>query len=116
MSTSHQPKQPQQQPLRPSKLFFRIGEVSRITGLEPYVLRYWETEFPHLRPESSKSGHRLYSQKDLDNILQVKQLLYKDGFTISGAKKKLRKRPRQDASAVIEQTKKEIRQLLAMLG
>ena len=103
-------------PSLPSKLFFRIGEVSRITGLEPYVLRYWETEFPHLRPESSKSGHRLYTQKDLDNILHVKQLLYKDGFTISGAKKKLRGRSRQDASAVIEQAKREIRQLLAILG
>ena len=90
--------------------------MSRITGLEPYVLRYWETEFPHLRPESSKSGHRLYSQKDLDNILQVKQLLYKDGFTISGAKKKLRGRSRHDAGAAIEQAKKEIRQLLAILG
>ena len=115
MSSNPQPSR-RQQHLRPSKLFFRIGEVSRITGLEPYVLRYWETEFPHLRPDTSKSGHRLYTQKDLDNILQVKQLLYKDGFTITGARKKLRGRPVQDAGAVIEQTKREIRQLLDLLA
>jgi DNA-binding transcriptional MerR regulator len=114
-SSSQQSKSPQQL-LRPNKLFFRIGEVSRITGLEPYVLRYWETEFPHLRPDASKSGHRLYTQKDLDNILQVKQLLYKEGFTISGARKRLRGRPRQDVTAVIEQTKQDIRQVLAILG
>jgi DNA-binding transcriptional MerR regulator len=96
-------------------LFYRIGEVSRVTGLEPYVLRYWETEFPHLRPETRKSGHRLYTKKDLDNILQVKQLLYKDGFTISGAKRKLRGRPGQDVEATIESAKRELRELIEVL-
>lgn len=89
--------------------------MSRITGLEPYVLRYWETEFPHLKPEKRKSGQRLYTRKDLDNILHVKQLLHKDGFTISGAKKKLRRRTGQDTDAIIETVKREIRDILEML-
>jgi DNA-binding transcriptional MerR regulator len=99
----------------PSKLFYRIGEVSRITGLEPYVLRYWETEFPHLRPEKRKSGQRLYTRKDLENILQVKQLLYRDGFTISGARKKIRGRSGRDIGDVLEKAKREIRELLELL-
>lgn len=107
--------QQKQQPLQPSKLFYRIGEVSRISGLEPYVLRYWETEFPHLRPEKRKSGQRLYTKKDLDNILQVKQLLYQSGYTISGAKKKLRGRSRQDKDDLLETTKKELREILEIL-
>jgi len=107
-----------QQPLpprQPSKLFYRIGEISRISGLAPYVLRYWETEFPHLRPEKRKSGQRLYTKKDLDNILQVKQLLYQNGYTISGAKKKLRGRSGQDKDDLLESTKKEIREILEIL-
>ena len=79
---------PQQQQ-QPSKLFYRIGEMSRLTGLEPYVLRYWETEFPQIKPDKGRSGQRLYKKKDLDTILQIKQLLYKEGFTIAGARKKL---------------------------
>ena len=111
MSLNQQPPQPRQ----PSKLFYRIGEVSRISGLEPYVLRYWETEFPHLRPEKRKSGQRLYTKKDLDNILQVKQLLYQNGYTISGAKKKLRGRSGQDTDDILESTRKEIREILELL-
>jgi DNA-binding transcriptional MerR regulator len=89
--------------------------VSRISGLEPYVIRYWETEFPHLRPEKRKSGQRLYTKKDLDNILQVKQLLYQSGYTISGAKKKLRGRSGRDTDDLLESTKKEIREILELL-
>lgn len=111
---SQQNQQPPQ-PRQPSKLFYRIGEVSRISGLEPYVIRYWETEFPHLRPEKRKSGQRLYTKKDLDNILQVKQLLYQSGYTISGAKKKLRGRSGRDTDDLLESTKKEIREILELL-
>ena len=89
--------------------------MSSITGLEPYVLRYWETEFPHLRPEKRKSGQRLYTRKDLDNILQVKQLLYQSGYTISGARKKLKGRGRHDTDAVLDAAKKEIREILELL-
>ncbi len=112
---TQQPPHQQTPQRQPSKLFFRIGEVSRLTGLEPYVLRYWETEFPHLRPEKRKSGQRLYTKKDLDNILQVRQLLYRNGYTISGAKKKLRGRAGHDLDAVLETAKKEIRELLEIL-
>lgn len=101
---------------QPSKLFYRIGEISRITGLEPHVLRYWETEFPHLRPEKRKSGQRLYTRTDLDNILHVKQLLYRDGFTITGAKRKIRGRSGRDVDEVIESAKREIRELLDLLN
>ena len=115
MSLSLQPPHQQLPQQQPSKLFYRIGEVSRITGLEPYVLRYWETEFPHLRPEKRKSGQRLYTKKDLDNILQVKKLLYQSGYTISGARKKLKGRGRQDTDSVLETAKKEIREILELL-
>ncbi|OGW53221.1 MAG: hypothetical protein A2Z46_02190 [Nitrospirae bacterium RBG_19FT_COMBO_55_12] len=103
---------PQQQP---SKLFYRIGEVSRLTGLEPYVLRYWETEFPQLRPEKGKSGQRIYKKKDLENILRVKQLLYDDGYTISGAKKKLNGGRGRDLQDVLDTAKNELREILEIL-
>lgn len=72
----------------PDKLFYKIGEVSKIAGVEPYVLRYWETEFPFLKPRKSKSGQRIYVKKDLDLIFQIKDLLYKERFTIEGVRKK----------------------------
>lgn len=102
-------------PPKPSKLFYRIGEVSRITGLEPYVLRYWETEFPHIKPEKGNSRQRLYKQKDLDTILQVKELLYKQGFTIAGARKKLNGRSEKDSGAAIATAIKELREILDIL-
>jgi DNA-binding transcriptional MerR regulator len=68
---------------------FKIGEVCKIADVQPYVLRYWETEFPALAPNKSGGGQRLYSQREIDTILRIKQLLYSEGFTIAGAKKKL---------------------------
>jgi DNA-binding transcriptional MerR regulator len=73
----------------PDKLFYKIGEVSKITGVESYVLRYWETEFPFLKPRKNKSGQRVYTKKDLDLILHLKKMLYQDRYTIEGARKKL---------------------------
>lgn len=102
-------------PQKPSKLFYRIGEVSRLTDLEPYVLRYWETEFPQIKPDKGKSGQRLYKKKDLDAILRIKNLLYKEGFTISGARKKLNGRGEQDLNAVVESVKSELREILEIL-
>ncbi len=102
-------------PQKPSKLFYRIGEVSRLTGLEPYVLRYWESEFPQLKPDKGRSGQRLYKKRDVDNILHIKQLLYKDGYTIAGAKKKLNGKADKDVEAVIESAKKELREILEIL-
>src|SRR5580692_8590608 len=72
------------------KDFYRIGEVSRLTALKPFVLRYWETEFPMLEPVKSSSGHRLYRQEDVDLVLKIKRLLYDEGFTIAGARRHLR--------------------------
>jgi DNA-binding transcriptional MerR regulator len=72
------------------KEFYRIGEVSRLTALKPFVLRYWETEFPMLEPVKSPSGHRLYRQEDVEMVLRIKRLLYDEGFTIAGARRHLR--------------------------
>ena len=69
---------------------YRIGEVSRIADLKPFVLRYWETEFPMLQPVKSPRGHRLYRQEDVDLVLKIKRLLYDEGFTIAGARRHLR--------------------------
>jgi DNA-binding transcriptional MerR regulator len=68
---------------------YKIGEVCKLADVQPYVLRYWETEFPPLAPNKSGGGQRLYTQRDLDIIMRIKQLLYSEGFTIAGAKKKL---------------------------
>ena len=72
----------------PDKLFYKIGEVSKITGVEPYVLRYWETEFHFLRPRKNKSGQRVYVKKDLELILQIKRMLYQERYTIEGVRKR----------------------------
>src|SRR5262245_48716421 len=74
----------------PVKLFYRIGEVSQIVGVEPHVLRYWETEFRSIRPEKSRKGQRIYSRRDVETLLKVKELLYGHRYTIAGAKRKLR--------------------------
>ncbi|MES0363320.1 MAG: MerR family transcriptional regulator [Desulfobacteria bacterium] len=73
----------------PEKRYFRIGEVSALTSIESYVLRYWETEFPKIKPARSRSGQRLYKRRDIEIILQIKDLLYQKKFTIAGAKKHL---------------------------
>jgi DNA-binding transcriptional MerR regulator len=74
----------------PPKLYFRIGEVASLVGVEPHVLRYWEREFRAVRPTKSAKGQRVYSRRDVENLMRVRELLYKEGFTIAGAKKKLR--------------------------
>ena len=73
----------------PNKLFFKIGEVCELTDIQPYVLRYWETEFAILQPTKSRSGQRVYSERELSVIRRIKELLYDEGYTIAGAKKKL---------------------------
>lgn len=76
----------------PDKLYFRIGDVSRLAGVKPYVLRYWETEFPSIAPKKSGTGHRLYRRKDVETVLEIKRLLYEKRFTIEGARKALEPR------------------------
>jgi len=74
----------------PDKLYFRIGEVSRLCSLPSYVLRFWETEFPQLKPSKSSSGQRMYRKADVENVVHIKKLLYEQGFTIAGARQQLR--------------------------
>ena len=71
----------------PDKLYFRIGEVAKLAGIKPYVLRFWESEFPSLGPKKSGTGHRLYRRKDVEQVLEIKQLLYERRYTIEGARK-----------------------------
>src|SRR6185436_20864069 len=76
--------------LIPEKLYFRIGEVSRLCDLPAYVLRFWETEFPQLKPVKSSTGQRMYRRRDVSDVLKIRQLLYEEGFTIAGARHQLR--------------------------
>ncbi|MBI3580685.1 MAG: MerR family transcriptional regulator [Nitrospinae bacterium] len=101
-------------------MFYRIGDVVSITGLEAHVLRYWETEFDELKPRKSQSGRRQYTRQDIENVMEIKSLLYDEGFSISGAKRRLRKR-REAAygkDAILEamrQTRKGLKEILSML-
>lgn len=80
----------------PDKIYFKIGEVSEIVGVEPYVLRYWETEFELLKPSKAPSRHRLYKKKDVELLLEIKRLLYAEGFTIEGARKRLKENKKEE--------------------
>ncbi|HEX9163400.1 MAG TPA: MerR family transcriptional regulator [Thermoanaerobaculia bacterium] len=118
------------------KKLYKIGEVCKVADVQPYVLRYWETEFPSLAPNKSGGGQRLYTRREIDIILRIKQLLYSEGFTIAGAKKKLETEPQAGAPApqpeqpkkasaakpaanaadkALASVKKELRSLLKML-
>jgi len=81
----------------PDKLYFRIGEVARLAGIKPYVLRFWETEFPALDPKKSGTGHRLYRRKNVQMVLEIKRLLYEKRYTIEGARKFLETRSKDAA-------------------
>jgi DNA-binding transcriptional MerR regulator len=83
------PAPPSESPQIPDKLYFRIGEVAGLLAVEPYVLRYWETEFPSLTPKKSVTGHRLYRRKDVELLLKIKHLLYEKRYTIEGARQSL---------------------------
>ena len=101
------------------KRYFRIGEVSRIMGVEPYVLRYWESEFPQIRPGRADSKQRTYQKKDLEIISEIKRLLYEEKLTIEGAKKRLKEKMSlyelTDPGRVVSEIKKELRGILSRL-
>ncbi len=100
------------------KRYFRIGEASRIIGVEPYVLRYWESEFPQVRPERADSNQRTYKREDLENLLTVKKLLYEEKMTIEGAKRRLRQEKGDKISvdsAFLDDIKTELSKILKML-
>jgi DNA-binding transcriptional MerR regulator len=82
--------------LIPDKLYFRIGEVATLCRLPAYVLRFWESEFPQLKPVKSSTGQRMYRKRDVESVLRIKQLLYEQGFTISGARQQLRTETKTD--------------------
>jgi DNA-binding transcriptional MerR regulator len=84
----------------PDKLYFRIGEVARLAGIKPYVLRFWESEFPTLGPKKAGTGHRLYRRKDVEQVLEIKQLLYEKRYTIEGARKFLESRAKPAPAGV----------------
>jgi len=94
----------------PDKLYFRIGDVSRLAGVKPYVLRYWETEFPAIAPKKSGTGQRLYRRKDVELILEIKHLLYEKRFTIEGARKAIDSRGKPAAAP--KRATKDIKQAM----
>ncbi|MEW6616600.1 MAG: MerR family transcriptional regulator [Thermodesulfobacteriota bacterium] len=97
----------------PEKLYFKIKEVSEVTGVEPYILRYWESEFNIIKPSRTKSKQRLYRRKDLELILEIKKLLYEEQFTIAGAKKKLKEsKLHEDKGCQMEPSNGEYKNLL----
>ena len=102
----------------PPKLYYRIGEVAELVGVEPHVLRYWEREFRSIRPTKSAKGQRVYSRRDVESLLRVRELLYNEGFTIAGAKKKLQRtgaEPQDEDAALVDGSKTR-EQLVAMRG
>jgi len=107
------------QPL-PDKLFFRIGEVSRIAEVEPHVLRYWESEFNALHPIKNKTGQRVYKKRDVERVLEIKRLLYHERYSIEGAKKKITRRKKfndkvESLANGLGSIKKELHAILDML-
>ena len=104
----------------PDKLFFKIGDVATIVGVKPHVLRYWETEFPRIRPQKSRSGQRLYRRKDVELLLQIRHLLYEKRFTIAGARARLREQgqdetPLRPPRVVDRETLRKLKQGLVEL-
>jgi DNA-binding transcriptional MerR regulator len=91
-------KQSADEILIPDKLYFRIGEVATLCHLPAYVLRFWESEFPQLRPVKSSTGQRMYRKRDVESVMRIKQLLYEQGFTIAGARQQLRAEVKSDKS------------------
>jgi DNA-binding transcriptional MerR regulator len=115
----------------PDKLYFPIREVAEITGVEPYVLRFWEKEFPAIRPPKGGTGHRRYRRKDIETILEIKRLLYDQGFTIAGARSQMQKAAQSaesgnssgakrsakaDPSVALTRIRRELSDILTMLN
>jgi DNA-binding transcriptional MerR regulator len=104
----------------PDRLYFRIGEVSAITGVPPYVLRYWESEFPALQPRKSGGGQRLYRKRDVVMLLEIKKLLYQERYTVAGAKKRLAEREdrarRMEMRATLQRLRAGLEDVLRQLS
>lgn len=102
------PEVPSGTPEIPDKLYFRIGEVASLLAVEPYVLRYWETEFPSLAPKKSGTGHRLYRRKDVELLLKIKHLLYEKRYTIEGARQTLQNDSKGNKPKVMERKQADL--------
>ncbi|MCJ7774741.1 MAG: MerR family transcriptional regulator [Desulfobacterales bacterium] len=104
----------------PDKLYFKIGEVSTISGLPAYVLRFWETEFSKINPKRTSSGQRLYKKSDVELILEIKHLLYDKKFTIPGAKKhlnaKTREKKKRPLTEIVDEIRQELEEIRNLLG
>jgi DNA-binding transcriptional MerR regulator len=100
----------------PDKLYFRIGEVSRLAGIKPHVLRFWESEFPGLGPKKSSTGQRQFRRKDVELVLEIKRLLYEKRFTIEGARKYLETRGKTPQAAAAAPAKAPRRQQGELFG
>jgi DNA-binding transcriptional MerR regulator len=111
----------------PDKLYFRIGETAELCHLPAYVLRFWETEFPQLKPVKSSTGQRMYRHKDVENVLRIKKLLYEEGFTIAGARQHLRTESKIDkkqaplpfperTASDLKHIRQGLREILALLS
>ena len=120
-------KQKSDQILIPDKLYFRIGEVATLCHLPAYVLRFWESEFPQLKPVKSSTGQRMYRKRDVENVIRIKQLLYDQGFTIAGARQHLRDEQKSDKTqtaipfpsqpaAEIQHIRQGLREILDLLS
>jgi len=120
-------KQRTDEVLIPDKLYFRIGEVATLCRLPAYVLRFWETEFPQLKPVKGSTGQRMYRKRDVESVLRIKQLLYEQGFTIAGARQQLRAETKPDktqtaipfparSNSEIQHIRQGLREILNMLS
>jgi len=106
----------------PSKVFFRVGEVSQLVGVESYVLRYWEKMFPQLKPEKDEIGQRVYTKSDIDLVMRIKNLLYEERYTIDGARRRLREESKdkdvknfQNSTVILRNVKSILREVLTIL-
>jgi DNA-binding transcriptional MerR regulator len=107
------------EPEIPDRRYFKIGEVSEFAEVEPYVLRYWETEFPSIKPVRAPTGQRLYRKKDVETVLKIKHLLYEKKFTIAGARKELQStdvRKRASGGTSLEEIKSDLRSIKKILS
>ena len=93
----------------PDKPYFKIGEVAELAGVEPYVLRYWETEFRTIRPEKTRSNQRMYRRRDVEAVLSIKHLLYDEGYRIEGAKRRLRELAGEESPAQLKEVAASLR-------
>jgi len=100
----------------PNKIFYRVGEVSQLVGVESYVLRYWEKMFPQLKPEKDESGQRVYTKPDIDMVMRIKHLLYEERYTIDGARKKLREGSKVESRSKSKaKNSEDVQELLTIL-